>query len=807
MKMWEMSENTSETDTGSLSHLRIIEYGDMPAAYSTRWLGDLGADIIKVEPPGGDPNRLLPPFANNIRDPERSLSFINANLNKKSIILDIAESNKDRENFLRLLKTSDALIESTPPGYLENIGLTQEVLLQQNNRLVTTSITPFGQTGPYANYKGSHSIVEALSGFMSIHGDDLMPPVVTPNHITYQLSGVHGAYLTLAGIRHARRSGKGQQIDQAMTESISYMAMSAIAQYTGRNEVLSRIGKKGQSGASNIFRCNDGKYIYMSIFILPHWHKITREWMEDTILSGPEWDDSGYREENEDVINMIMQDFIGTFSSKNFVEECQKRGLPCAPVNTPGEFIQSKHLAKRDWVQTIKHPVIGEYEAPGFLFKMEETPMKVWRPSPTLGQHQDEIIDELSEASFTENNHSVSSSLVDGNSPMLDGIRVADISRFFAGPIGTMFLGFYGAEVIKIESELLVATRDGVMYPDMNRNKLSATFDLRNQEGKLLLNSLLRESDVFIDNFSPRVIDRLGFGWNRTKATNPRLIQITAPGMGLDGPLTNWVTWGTQLLAYTGMIHMWGHQESPMESHGKLVIPDYLGAALVALSSLAALEFRDLTGKGQFIELAQLEAQGALMGPSILDSTVNNEQWDAKGYDEILGQQYAPYGAYPCLGDDEWIVIAVENEKEWEELKIALGEPPWSQQEKYNSIESRRENKIELDSNISDWCSSHHPHQLMRILQSLGVPAGVMLKGEHLYNNIQMRSRNHIIDKDQDPWGPISHQGLPGIPSMSAASANGRTPLIGDDNKYVFGEILGMTNEEIEASIKSGAIN
>ena len=254
-----MPENTNEPNRGSLSHLRILEYGSIPSSYATRWLGDLGADIIKIEPPEGDPNRLLPPFANNIEDPERSLSFINANLNKRSITLDIVASPKDKETFLQLIETADALIESTTPGYLEELGLGQEVLLAKNKSLVTTSITPFGGTGPYAAYKGSHAIVEALSGFMSVHGDDLMPPVVTPNHITYQLAGVHSSYLTLAGIRHARRSGHGQKIDQALTESISYMAMSAIARYSGRNEVLKRHGIKGQAGASNIFRCKDGK--------------------------------------------------------------------------------------------------------------------------------------------------------------------------------------------------------------------------------------------------------------------------------------------------------------------------------------------------------------------------------------------------------------------------------------------------------------------------------------------------------------------------------------------------------------------
>ena len=792
---------------GALTHLRIVEYGDMPAAYAARWLGDLGADVIKVEPPGGNAGRMLPPFAGNQEDKERSLTFINANLNKRSIVLDLEGSEQDRATFLDLIAGADALIEATHPGTLESWGLSQETLLGRNPTLVTTSITSFGQTGPYSQYKGSYAVVEALAGFMQAHGDDTMPPVVTPAHQTYQVAGVHGSYLTLAGIRHARLTGAGQRIDQSVQDTITYMGLSSIARYAQRSERVERTGAKPQGGASNIFRCKDDRWVYISIYILPHWHKITREWMEDPVLSDPEWDDAQYRGDNGDVINALLQNFIEQFTADEFVEECQKRGLPCAPVNSPGDFMNSEHMQARNWTQKFQHPVIGEYEAPGFLFRMGTTPMRQWRPSPTLAQHQAEVLAEVKQgrqpvaAGASPNGHKPE----DG---MLKGMRVADLTRFFAGPIGTMFMGFQGAEIIKVESDLLVANREpnSPLYPDMNRNKMSATIDTRHPDGKVLLNKLLEKSDVLVDNFSPRVIDRLGFGWEQVHQVNPGVVQITAPGMGLDGPLTSWVTWGNQLVAFTGLTYMWGFAESSMDAHGKLVIPDYLGAGLVALSSISALEYRDRTGQGQFIEMAQVESQGAIMGPAILDAKVNGHEWEAMGYDEILGAPYAPYGAYPCRGHDEWVVIAVETDEEWQGLVTAMGEPTWAQDPKFATHEGRRANKDEIDAMLKEWTPEYTSHQAMRILQTQGVPAGATLTGEELYSDLHLRMRGHVVDVHEPPWGDLAHQGLPAIPSLSEAHGDGPPPWIGAHNDYVFKEVIGLSDDEYKQGVDSGAI-
>ena len=217
-----MSKLQESNNSGALSHIRIVELGDIPASYAARLLADMGADVIKVEPPGGDPNRLLPPFAGNIEDPERSLTFINANTNKRSIVLDLPGSSTDRETFAQLLASAHLFIEATPVGDLEALGFTDEKLKETNPALVTVSLTPFGRTGPYRLYKGSDAIANASGGFLFGQGDDTKGQCTAPSHLAYQVAACVAATLGLAGIRHARLTGAGQRIDVSLQEALDF---------------------------------------------------------------------------------------------------------------------------------------------------------------------------------------------------------------------------------------------------------------------------------------------------------------------------------------------------------------------------------------------------------------------------------------------------------------------------------------------------------------------------------------------------------------------------------------------------------
>jgi crotonobetainyl-CoA:carnitine CoA-transferase CaiB-like acyl-CoA transferase len=331
----------------------------------------------------------------------------------------------------------------------------------------------------------------------------------------------------------------------------------------------------------------------------------------------------------------------------------------------------------------------------------------------------------------------------------------------------------------------------------MNRAKLGCTINLRSAEGKEIFKQLAAKSDVVVDNFSSGVLERLGFSHEVLHEINPGLVQAVMPGWGLEGPLKSWVAWGWQLLAYTGIMRLWGYPDSPMETRCKIAWPDRVGSVTMALGVLAALEYRARTGKGQFVEAGMLEAQGAMMGPAILDYTVNGNEWDAMGYDEILGAPYAPYGVYPCSGDDNWIIIACASDQEWQTMVSVIGPSSWAADAKFTAKAGRKENRGELELKLSQWTRKYTAKQVFRLLQEAGVAAGIPSSGEDLFYDIHLRARGHIVETEAKPWGKISHHGLPGIPSVSAANAASPAPWIGANNDQVFGEILGLSSEKI----------
>ncbi len=792
--------------SGALSHLRVIELGDIPASYATRLLADLGAEVIKVEPPHGDPNRMLPPFAQGIEHPERSLTFINANTNKRSIVLDLKNRATDRRIFEKLLASVNLLVEATPLGYLEALGFTDENFSQTFSRLVIVSLTPFGRTGLYRHYKGSDAIANASGGFLFGQGDDTKGHCTAPSHLAYQVVACVAATLGLAGVRHAGCTGSGQRIDVSLQEALTFTNSSSIARYTRENRLERRPGSKNYGGAgTNIYRCKDGRYVHFTTNMPHMWKEFAQNWMSDSDLAGAEWENSRYRDAHAEKISQVFADFIGRFSAEEFATEAQRRHLAAAPLNTVGEFVRCEQHRSRQWLQEIEHPVIGRYLAPGFPLRLSLTPMSIRRPAPLLGQHRQEILAELERMAPQAAPPNVRDARARG--PMLEGLRMADLTQQFAGPLGTEMLGYFGMEVVKIETGTIPSKdREVAAHADMNRAKLGCTINLRHPDGKELFKQLVAQSHVVVDNFSSGVLERLGFSFTELQRINPAIIQAVMPGWGLTGPLKSWVAWGWQLLAYTGLMRLWGYPDSPMESRCKIAWPDRVGAVTMTLGVLAALEYHARTGRGQFIEAAMLEAQGAMMGPAILDYTVNGHEWDAMGYKEILGEGYAPYGCYPCRGEDNWIIIACGADKEWQSMVRLMGDASWAADEKYSTQKGRKEHHKELDLNLSTWTGKFTTRQVFRLLQEAGVAAGIPMSGEDLFYDIHLRARGHVVETEAEPWGRMAHHGLPGIPSLSGASAAKPAPWIGAHNDYVFGEILGLSLERIKELKNTEAI-
>jgi crotonobetainyl-CoA:carnitine CoA-transferase CaiB-like acyl-CoA transferase len=800
----ELIQNSDSHHEQALGHLRVVELGDIPASYATRWLADLGADVIKIEPPGGDPNRLLPPFAGNIEHPERSLTFIHANTNKRSIVLDL-EREADRETFAKLLASAHLFVEGTPLGYLEKLGFDNRRFRETLPALVVVSVTPFGRTGPYRHYKGSDAIANATGGFLFGQGDNTKGQCTAPSHLAYQMAGAIAAMLALAGVRHARETGAGERIDMSLQEALTFTNSSSIARYTRENRLEPRPGGKAYGGAgTNIYRCKDGRYVHFTTNMPHMWKEFAQNWMTDKSLAGPEWENPRYRDAHSDEVAKAFASFIGQFNADDFANEAQARHLAAAPLNTIGQFVDCEQNRVREWLQEIEHPVVGKYKAPGAPMRLSLTPMRVCRAAPLLDQHHKEILAEIEKQSVRSSDQPSDNT---ARRPMLNGLRMADLTQQYAGPLGTELLAYYGMEVVKIETGTIPSKeREAAVHACMNRAKLGCTLNLRNPDGKELFKQLVAKSDVVVDNFSSGVLERLGFSFEVLQKINPGIVQAVMPGWGLSGPLRSWVAWGWQLLAYTGIMRLWGYPDSPMETRCKIAWPDRVGSVTMALGVLAALEYQARTGKGQFIEAGMLEAQGSMMGPAILDYAVNGNEWDAMGYREVLGEPYAPYGCYPCFGEDNWIIIACAGDEQWKATVNVIGKSSWAADPKFASKSGRKENRGELDRRLSEWSRKYTAKQLFRMLQEAGIAAGVPSSGEDLFHDIHLRARGHIVETEAQPWGKITHHGLPGIPSLSAASAARPAPWIGAHNDEVFGRILGLSEERIEELKKAEAI-
>ncbi|MDZ4344921.1 MAG: CoA transferase, partial [Candidatus Binatia bacterium] len=467
-----MSGQITGNNDGALRHLRVVELGDIPASYATRLLGDLGADVIKVEPPGGDPNRLLPPFAGNIEHPERSLTFINANTNKRSIVLDLENSSADRDVFGKLLGSAQLFVEATPLGYLEKLSFTDTRFQKEFSALVIVSLTPFGRTGPYRNCKGSDAIANASGGFLYGQGDDKRGQCTAPSHLAYQVAACVAATLGLSGVRHARETGVGQRIDISLQEALTFTNSSSVARYTLENRLERRPGAKAYGGAgTNIYRCKDGRYVHFTTNMPHMWKEFAQKWMSDPVLAGPEWENPRYRDAHAEQVAKVFGEFIGQFTADEFANEAQRRHLAAAPLNTIGEFVECEQLRSREWLQEIEHPVIGRYRAPGFPMRLSLTPMRISRPAPLLGQHQNEIVTELEKLSPRVSKSATNQNHV--HRPMLAGLRMADLTQQYAGPLGTALLAYYGMEVVKIETAVIPSKeRESAAHADMNRAKL-----------------------------------------------------------------------------------------------------------------------------------------------------------------------------------------------------------------------------------------------------------------------------------------------------------------------------------------------
>ena len=779
----------------ALDHLRVLDLSGVTGQYCGKLMADLGADVVMVEPPGGSPVRHMQPYANDIVDAERSLFHLNYNQNKRSVIIDIEDA-AGRTELEKLVAAADVVIETFSPGYLDSLGLGFDRLREINPRVILTSITSFGQDGPLSGWKGSELISQAMGGLLYPWGDPDQRPAMMPQEQGSQLAAQHGAFATMAAIRHRRTTGVGQHIDISLQEVVAGILLT-FGRYAARQETLHRIGAVTNLAPTNLYECKDG-FAFLMPGMPRHWTALA-EWLDNPILKEEIWQDRDFRRENFDLLDMYVSELAAQFTKEEFSNEAQSRHIPAAPMMTVEDLARDPQLQGRDYFIKANHPVVGEYETPGRPYIWTETPWKVRRPAPLLGEHQDAVKAEWQAATAAAE----PARGTNGGSLPLEGLRVLDFGRVWAGPFLTRYLGEMGAEVIKIETNLLPDRAQGTAgafnfnFSEINRSKQSVTLNTTSPEGVKIFEDLVRNSDVIVDNFRAGVMDNWGLTYERLQEINPRIIALTMPGFGKTGPYVSYLSYGQTLLTFTGLMYLWGHAESPERTRPKGAFPDFSAAAQGAFAILAAVENRERTGRGQQIEMAQVEGLTATLGEAFLDYFINGRVRQPHGN---FNPNVAPHDVFPSQGDDAWVAIACYSDEEWRSLCGVAGEDlAWTQDARFATTEGRLENLVDLNAAIGSWTAQFTNRQIMLMLQKADVPAGIAATAEDMYFDYHMRERGYIVTVDHGKdFGVLEQPGATVRFSEAPVPAIAPVPDMGQHNQAVFGDLLGMSKEEIQ---------
>jgi CoA:oxalate CoA-transferase len=378
---------------GALSGYRVLDIADSNGAYCTKLLADLGADVIKIERPEGDPGRGIPPFAGDTPHPEKSLHFLHRNANKRGVTLKL-DTVEGSTILKRLVKTADVLVDNSPPDYMAGLGLDYSVLSEINPGLIMASITEFGHSGPYKHRKGSNLVDFAMSGIMITSGYPGKEPCLLPGSPAYDSASVHASVSIVAAIYMRGTTGQGQYIDTSVhvtsrtglypwiIPNYSYALNPGGPPPTSENRMGAQIYP--------VYPCKDG-FIRIIALTPRQWDALMRVLDNPDVLQTEEWRSFMYRIGNADDLYALMLEFTTKYTMRELFEAGRREGVPIAPILSIADFYNSPQTKAREYFVEVDHPVAGKADYPGPPYKWTETPATVRRPAPCLGEHNEEV--------------------------------------------------------------------------------------------------------------------------------------------------------------------------------------------------------------------------------------------------------------------------------------------------------------------------------------------------------------------------------------------------------------------------------
>ena len=606
---------------GPLGHVRVVELTDLRGAFAGRILADLGADVIKVEPPGGDPDRLRPPFADDRPAPDRSLPFLYRNANKRGATLDLHAAD-GWHRFLELCDAADVLVENLGPASARRHGLAPAEVRERHPRLVHVAIADFGLDGPRADWRLEPLPAFAASGALFACGFPDRPPCWLPGYLAHDCASAFAVAGAIAALLDRARTGMGQTVEVSVQEAaINGIHPWAIplADYARRYPILPVAPPRNADGAYQVLEVADG-----FVRALPGSPRQWRAFLElignPEALSGPEWLIPLFRLANADVCRIIAGEALRERSRADVIAQARRLDVPLVPLNTPEQFVTEEQTSRRDYFQRTAFPHLGDAPVAPGPFNYSATPTRLRRPAPAPGEDD--------RSGFAP--RAAEPAIGKGDAPALAGVRVVDLGVGVAVPEAGWLLAELGAEVIKIESRAnldflrrVTVEPDqpdrSMQFNDSSRGHLSVTLDLRTARGRELALRLCAAADVVLENNRGGVVGRWGLDYEHVRALRPDVIYYASQAFGRGGPLGEASAYGPLNSAFAGVTWLWNHPDPPYPAGSSVNHPDHIAAKLATAVVLAALEHRRRTGEGQLIDLSQAEAAAYFIGETYLE--------------------------------------------------------------------------------------------------------------------------------------------------------------------------------------------
>lgn len=765
--------------------------------FCARLFADHGAAVTLIEPPGGSLLRRSRPFS---KDPATgSLLFFHLNTGKRSLVLD-QESPEGRAALSTLLARADVILL---PDRMDH-----EPIARQAPRAITVAIHGFDPNGPRGNWKATEMVIQALSGMMINNGTHGREPLYGCGERTAFAAGLAGYVGAATALLARAGTGSGQHVDIDGSETAATMAFPYVMQflYSGYNR--SRADLVIPAGQ---VLCRDS---WVCIWIYNNrWTHLCKaldmpELERDTRFATPD-----ARRDNWPAMFALIQNKVAEAEAEELVDRLQRAEIIAAKSVRPSELGPQRHLAERRFWDHLPdgRPVLGT------PWRFSATPRAPLRAQPSPASAAAATRAEVAPATPSPATQTAGGPLA--------GLRVVEMTTAWAGPMAGRILAFFGAESITVESPNRVNTwrlnRDkplpenfpggipgarhydrSFLFNSQSVNKRSCILDLKKPEARAILTRLLRDSDVLISNFRPGTLEKLAIGYDQLKAINPRIIVAELPAFGLSGPMARHAALGPTMEMAAGMSSLVGYPGGQPEVTGPSYL-DPVGGFNAAAAILTALLHRQRTGKGQHVEVPQVEAAMQLIGPEILAACETGIDPERRGNRRA---DIVPHDAFPTAGSDEWIAIEARTEAEWQALCAAIGKSELAHDPRFRDLEHRRANEDALTQILSDWTRTRDKHAAAELLQTAGVPAAPIQTPREIAADPHLAHRRFFTTLEHPDAGRHPYPGLPLHLSRTPGRQYRAAPVFGGDNIYVLRDLLGMSEADIAAAEASGAL-